>query len=247
MSNSGLVLNMAEINTMYMSILKENNIENSGNNQRKYLKKLLCDKIPNITFVQPPQQNESERVLLSKSLGEAVDYATMKTPNAILESLLEVASAMRSEIQQYRYGWKFSGNDSMSSWKNPPLTQLFLTHLWYGPYTENVGGKRNAEVKKCVEVGCQFIVQNTHTDKQVKHKPKFDTAFIHRVETPLSVGLPLTIHQRIRDKNLVRVLSSVYLGTRYEHVLNITKRIEHAVVHRMTATGGYCLPDFIKG
>jgi hypothetical protein len=246
MSNAGLVLNMAEINNVYMSILKENNIENLRDNQRKYLKKLLSDRIPNITFVQPPQKNESERVLLSKSVGEAVDYATMKAPTAVLESLLEVTSAMRAELLNCRYGWKFSSDSSLSSWKNPPLTQLFLTHLWYGPYVENMGEKRDAEVKKCVEVGCQFIVQNTHTDRQVKHKPKYDTGFVHHVETPLSIGLPLTIHQRVRDKNLVRVLSSVYLGTGYEHVLNITKHIEHAVVLRMTDTGGYCLPDFIK-
>ena len=129
---------------------------------------------------------------------------------------------------------------------DPPLTQLFLTHLWYGPYAENVGGKREAEVHKCVEIGCQFIVQNTHTDRQVKHKPKEDTGFVRHVETPLSVGLPLTIHQRVRDKSLVQVLSSVYLGSGYEHVLNITKRLEHAVLLRMTDTGGYCLPNFIK-
>ena len=90
------------------------------------------------------------------------------------------------------------------------------------------------------------MVQNSHTDRQVKHNPKVDTGFIRRVETPLSVGLPLTIHQQVRDKNRLRVLSIVYLGTRYENVLNITKRIEHAVVLRMKDTGGYCLPAFIK-
>ena len=65
------------------------------------------------------------------------------------------------------------------------------------------------------------MIQNSHT---------VDTGFIRRIETPLSVGLPLTIHQRVRDKNLLRVLSNVYLGTGYEHVLNIMKRIEYALV-----------------
>ena len=97
-----------------------------------YLKKLLSDRIPNITFVQPPQRNESETVLLSKCLGEAVDYATTKAPNAVLESLLEAASTMRAELLMCRYGWTFSGDNSLSSWKNPPLTQFFLTHLLYG-------------------------------------------------------------------------------------------------------------------
>ena len=90
----GLVLNMADINNKYVSILKENNICTFKENQRKHLKNLLSDQIPNIKFVQPPQQTESEKVLLSKALCEEVDYATMKAPYAILESLLEVARAM---------------------------------------------------------------------------------------------------------------------------------------------------------
>ena len=79
---------------MNMSILKENNVENLRNNKRKYLKKLLSDPIPNITFVQPPQRNEREGVLLSRSLGEVVEYATTKVTNAVLGSLLEAASTM---------------------------------------------------------------------------------------------------------------------------------------------------------
>ena len=38
----------------------------------------------------------------------------------------------------------------------------------------------------------------------------------------------------------------MYLGTSYENIINIEKRIENAVVLRMTETGGYCLPDFVK-
>ena len=38
--DGGLTLNMSDINDMYMSTLKENNIENLGENQRKYLKKI---------------------------------------------------------------------------------------------------------------------------------------------------------------------------------------------------------------
>ena len=130
LSDAVLILTTADINNMYMSLLKENTVENLRNNHRKYLKKLLSDRIPNITFVQPPQRNESETVLLSKCLGEAVE-TTMKAPNYVLESLLEAASTMRTELLMCK--WTFSGDSSLSSWKNPPLTQFFLTHLLYGP------------------------------------------------------------------------------------------------------------------
>ena len=81
------------------------------------------------------------------------------------------------------------------------------------------------------------MVKNSHT---------VDIRFIRRVETPLSGGLPLIIHQRVRDKNLLCVLSSVYLGTGYELVLNIMKCIAYALVLRMKDIGGHYLPDFIK-
>ena len=68
-------------------------------------------------------------------------------------------------------------------------------------------GKRDLEIQKCIEVGCQFMVQNTHTDQ-----PKVDTGLVNNAETPLSVGLPMTIYHRVHDRNLACVLSSVYLG-----------------------------------
>ena len=64
-------------------------------------------------------------------------------------------------------------------------------------------GKRDMEVKTTVDIGCQFLVQNTHSDRQMKLKPMHDVGFTHTVETPLSVALPLTLHQRMRDKNLI--------------------------------------------
>ena len=111
----------------------------------------------------------------------------------MLESLLEAASTMRAELLMCRYGWIFSGDNSLSSWKNPILSYSPL--VW----AENVGGKRDTEVKQIVDVSCQFLVQISHTDRQVKHKPKVDIGFVRHVETPLFVGLPLTIHQRVRD------------------------------------------------
>ena len=63
-----------------------------------------------------------------------------------------------------------------------------------------------------VDVACQFVVQNTKTDRQVKHQPKVNDGFKQTVKTPLSVGLPLVIHSRVRDKNLVKTLSDVFIG-----------------------------------
>ena len=105
---------------------------------------------------------------------------------------------------------------------------------------------RNEEVDKTVDVACQFLIQNTRSDRQVKHQPKKNDCFHQTVQTPLSIGLPLAIHSRVRDKNLVNNLSQVYIGSDYQRILELEKRVEQAVLQRMKETGGFCLPDFVK-
>ena len=61
------------------------------------------------------------------------------------------------------------------------------------------------------------------------------------------VGLPLAIHSRVRDKNLVNNLSEVYIGSDYRSILDLEKRVEQASLQRKKETGGFCLPDFVKG
>jgi len=82
---------------------------------------------------------------------------------------------------------------------------------------------RDEEVDKTVDVACQFLVKKTHTDRQVRHQPKTDEAFRQTVQTPLSIGLPLAIHSKVRDKNLVQNLSDVYIGCDYQKILELEK------------------------
>ena len=92
----------------------------------------------------------------------------------------------------------------------------------------------------------QFIIQNSSTDRQVKHEPKKETKFRQMVETPLSVGCPLILHSRVRDKVILGNMSEMYIGKDYQSLLNLEKRIHYTVLKRMETTGGFCLPDFVK-
>ena len=76
-----------------------------------------------------------------------------------------------------------------------------------------MGARRSDEVEKCVDVACQFLTFNTRTERQVKHKTKEDTKCVCKVETPLSLALPLVMYQQVRSKTLVSMLSTIYLGT----------------------------------
>ena len=105
---------------------------------------------------------------------------------------------------------------------------------------------RNEELVKTVDVACQFLVQNTRSDRQVNHQPKKNDLFQHTVQTPLSIGLLLAVHSRVRDKNLVNILSKVYIGSHYRRIFDLEKRVEQAVLQRIKETGGFCLPDFFK-
>ena len=239
----GITLNMNEINDEYVSILKEYGIDDMYcGKHNKFLKELRQEHIPNIEFVKSVRKNESETVTLSKSISQAMQLATSQ--NTSVDTLVSVASVLRDEIMTHR-DWKFSTD--LINFKNPPMLQLFLNQLLFGPHSRKVTGRRDAAVQKTVDVACQFLMQNTRTDRQVKHKPKKDAGFRYRgVETPLSIGLPLAIHSRVRDKILVNNLTTTCIGSDYRHILDIEKRVEHAVLLRMQETGGFCLPDFVK-
>ena len=109
-----------------------------------------------------------------------------------------------------------------------------------------ISGMRNEELVNTVDVACQFFVQNTRSDHHVNRQPTKNTLFQHTVQTPLSIGLPITIHSRVRDKNLVNNLSEVYIGSDYRRIFDLEKRVERAGLQRTKETGGFCLPDFVK-
>ena len=238
-------LNMAEVNDTYLAILKRYSMEiTESGNYRKYLKQLLSERLPNLQFVKSLRKNEPDKVVLPEAVSKAVNVlsAQMDSKDTI-EQLQTMARVLRREIMQHR-NWSFTG--SFEDFSNPPLLQFFLTHLLFGSHALDVLGMRDKEVNKVVDVACQFVVHNTRTDRQVKHQPKANEGFKHTVKTPLSVGLPLAIHSRVRDKNLVKTLSDVYIGSDYKCILDIEKRVEQSVLQRIVETGGFCLPDFVK-
>jgi len=73
-----------------------------------------------------------------------------------------------------------------------------------------------------------------------------DSGFRQTVQTPLLIGLLLTIHSTVLDKNLVNSLSQVYIGSDYQRILDLEKRVKQGAFQRIKETGGFCLPDFVK-
>ena len=47
------------------------------------------------------------------------------------------------------------------------------------------------------------------------------------------------------ETRLVNNLSDVYIGSDYQRILDLEKRVEQGILQRMKETGGFCLPDFV--
>ena len=238
-------LNMVQVNDAYLSILKRYHTDvDETKNYRKYLKKLIGERLPEVQFVSSLRRNEPEKLVKLNAVSKAIDLSlSMMDDGEIIGNLKNVAGLLRHEIMQM-HGWSFTG--TFDDFKNPSLLQFFLSHLLFGSHVAKVSGVRDQEVDKTVDVACQFLVQNTHTDRQVKYQPKRDHGFRQNVQTPLSIGLPLAIHARVRDKSLVQNLSEVYIGSDYHKILDLENRVEQSVLQRMEDAGGFCLPDFVK-
>jgi len=140
--------------------------------------------------------------------------------------------------------WQFSGK--MDDFDYPPLLQCLLEQILFGPHSRNLTGRQNADCKTTVDVLSQVVLQNVKSSRQVRHKPKGDTGFRQRSETPVSIGLPLTLHTKVRDKRLVNMISDMCLGSSYESLLHLQQRVACGVIDRMKETGGYVLPRFVK-
>lgn len=245
LADDDVTLSMAQVNDAYLSILKRYRTEvNETTNYRKYLKKIICERLPDVQFVSSLRRNEPDKLVQSTAVSKAIDLRfSMMDDGEIIGNLKYVANLLREEMMQKR-SWSFAGN--FDDFQNPSLLQFFLSHLLFGSHVVKVSGMRDVEVDKTVDVACQFLVQNTRTDRQVKYQPKKDNAFRQNVQTPLSIGLPLAIHSRVRDKSLVQNLSDVYIGSDYQKILDLEKRVEQSVLQRMKDAGGFCLPDFVK-
>jgi len=234
---------MNDISEDYMSMLSENGVTLGSSHYKKHLKLLIKENVPGVEFVKPHRLNESEQVMSSRALAEAVDNVAHQGSEEMIKRVADVAKVLRGELLNHRDTWHFAGS---MSYENPPMVAFFLKQLLFGTNSKMVCEKRDDAVNKTISIVSQILVQNVRTNRQVKHKPKSDVGFVTNIHTPLSVGLALCVHNKVRSKELVNHLSDLHIGTSYKGLIELEKRVECAVVERMSATGGYCLPQFVK-
>ena len=241
--SSGAVLSMNDVNYEYLSTLTEHGVSVDSSDFKRHLKSLITENISTAEFVRPHRLNESEHIINSKTLSVAVGKVVPQDSGETLSDIVRVTKLLRDELLNCKDKWHFTGN---MSFENPPMVAFFLKQLLFGTNAHSVSGKRDGAIKNTVSIVSQVLVQNVKSVKQVRHTPKSGVGFVSHTETPLNIGLALSVHNKVRSKQLVNFLSDLHLGTSYSSVLNIENRVECGVVERMKSTGGYCIPTFVK-
>ncbi|KAG0727305.1 hypothetical protein GWK47_034937 [Chionoecetes opilio] len=128
---------------------------NESENYRKYLKRLISERLPEVKFVTSLRRNEPDRLVLSTAVTMAMDYrSSMMTDDEIVGHLKNVANLLREEMLQQR-SWSCLQAASVI-FENPSLLQFFMSHLLFGSHVVKVSGIRDQEVDKTVDVSCQF-------------------------------------------------------------------------------------------
>ena len=236
------MLTMNHLNKMYISALKEKGLDvDESRNFKKRIKDLLQKSVPFIEFITPDRKNESQYVTSKKVVSSIVDSSAKSNDDSYEMCTLGKIfrhEALRPEFRK----WVFTGD--FSTWKNPPVFEFVMKQAMFDGKFEQLSEKRKAEAQKSLDHVCQVYVQNVLSDRQVRFDGK--GTFNHNIETPLSVGMPLCVHSRSRDYNLVKTLSDAYVGVDYRKLIDLEKRIEYAVLDRCRKTGYLCIPDFVK-
>ena len=104
-------------------------------NQRKYLKTLIKRHLPDIKFVQPPRRNESENVVLSALVAEAVDSVIKRDADSLIDGIMKLSRTMRNEFIEYKDKWQFKAG--LADFENPPLLHFLLEQILFGTHSKH--------------------------------------------------------------------------------------------------------------
>ena len=239
---SGIPLNMSQVHESYKEIMRQYHGNIETKDYRKYLKTLISDNLPHVQFVKPKSGKMPDKLVIEETVTEAMEQLSNNSTVGILKN---VANMLRKEMMDPNFrNWSFKGR--FDDFNYPPIMHFFLNNLLFGSHELKVVGKRNDEVIKTVEMVSQVLIKSMRSSKQMKWKPQKDTTFKDVIQTPLSIGLPLSIHSKVHEKELVQNLAKTYIGSDYRKIINLEKRVEQGVLNRLENSGGFCLPDFVK-
>ena len=234
------VLDMSIVNEWY------NEFIGTECNNKRYLKQLLTENVPDIHFIRPPARNMPERICSSFSQSKAVESLRNNRDNYTF--IFDAAKIIREDILKCEE-WQFDG--LFDGFHLPLTLQSLLRWIIVGPKDKFRSNdiKEHAIDKSIQNIG-QILMSTTKTKRQVQYASQKNSQrkFHNSKEIPFTVGLAIHIHKETRCKTLINDLSDLNLCISYEKLMNIETDIATSVATEMKENGGIHIPsNIVKG
>lgn len=240
LKEDGVAMDMNNINKTYNNLI--GNDDQTEENYKRYLKKLLKDNVPGLVFSRPPCRRKSEQLCTSSYQAKAID--TFKNNPDDYTTIFEAAKIIRKEVLQQRI-WKFDGN--YTGFDCPTALSSLLRWVILGPKT-NIDSScvKKKSIDNRVDNISQIIVKATKSRKQITHSTQPESDFRDVTETPFAVGLGLHVHKETRNKKLLDCLADLGLSISYDSVMKIENGLGNAVIENMSINQGVFVPPNVE-
>ena len=217
--------------------------EELHNSYRKYLKQLILENVPGISFKKSPRANKPERICSESAEDHAIEVALQQNEVEKFKEIYNAAKIIRTELEKMNK-WKFSG--SFSDFTAPTQFSTLIRWIVFGPKcsTENMS-KKNF-IKKITDVVTQVVIQSFMSKRQVTYDPKTSVerdSMYSKMETPLNVCVGLYLHQTTRSKKFIDMFSSLNLSISYEKVIDIKKDVANAILEKRDENNAVFIPS----
>ena len=231
------LIDMNEIHDAYINILHEHCYSVPGKpNFKKYLKKLILDKIQDVHFNLPRCKTKPEQVMSTRAsqsaIRNSVDMVDIKNDYSVI---IEAAKLLRRQIGSIPL-WKFQGK--FDDFQIPLLIQAYCKTVIMGTRKIKTD-ERESNINHSSSLLAQLIIQMSKTDRQTSYTPKNTY-----IETPLSVGISLDFHTSTRSEEFVNKLKNMGIGISYKKLMSIEKCMAGHVVEETKAHNGVYLPPW---
>ena len=118
----------------------------------------------------------------------------------------------------------------------------FLRWVLLGPNLSVESEKRTRKIENTVSVAAQVLMQSFKTTRQSSYSVHY---FHNTIETPLNVGIGLSIHHTTRSKGIVDQLCNLQLPISYEKVLRFIIALSNSVADKTVENNGLYIPTGI--
>ena len=241
------VITSNQVESVYRSLLSAYGTKTSDRKKsyKPYLKQLIEEHLPNVSFQNSPRVNEPERICSNAASSQALDNVIKQSKADNFNELFNVSKIIRKELEHHEK-WQFKG--SFDDFSAPIQLSTLIRWILVGPNQEFENKSRESSIEKNVSIVAQMIIQLFKTRRQVNCQAveESNRGMYQNIETPLSVGLGLYIHQRTRSKELLDMFSETNLSISSKKVACIKRDIETAVREKVHDSDGIFIPSTIS-